>query len=114
MPHLDIHVSKPVDASVRDVLQKEIGEIMSLIPGKTISNTVISISDGYSMFRDAQPIEAAFVDVRLLKKSPAESKKAFSEKVFGIIETILGVPPSNVQINFVELPDWASGGDYKQ
>ena len=113
MPHVDIRVSKPVDAQTRDALQKEIGGSMPLIPGKTISNTIITINDNYSMYKGGQPIEGAFMDIRLLNASPEESKKEFSEKIFALFESILKIPPENVQLNFVELPNWASGGVYR-
>ena len=112
MPHINIRVSKPLDTETKNKLQTEIANSMELIPGKTASNTFICISDSCSMYRDTQPIDAVFVDVRLYKNSPPESKKHFAERLFSIFEDTLKIPPSNVQINFVELPDWASGGNY--
>jgi phenylpyruvate tautomerase PptA (4-oxalocrotonate tautomerase family) len=64
------------------------------------------------MYRDKQPIEAAYIDIRLYKESPDESKKKFAEQLFGIFDSILKIPPSNVQINFVELPCWATNGGF--
>ena len=112
MPHIDIRLSKPVDAKTRDRLQKEIAGNMEIIPGKTAANTVICISDQCTMYRDTQPIESAFVDIRLYKESPAESKKEFAERLFSIFDSILNIPPPNVQMNFIELPCWASNGNY--
>ena len=112
MPHIDIRLSKPCDAQTRDALQKEIAGNMELIPGKTAANTLICISDGYSMYRDYTPLSAAFVDIRLYKESPAESKAAFAKKMFEILERVLGIPPTQVQMNFIEMPCWASGGNY--
>jgi phenylpyruvate tautomerase PptA (4-oxalocrotonate tautomerase family) len=112
MPHMDIRISKTVDTKTREKLQSEIAGSMELIPGKNAANTLICISDNYTMYRDLQCIEAAFVDVRLYKESPAESKKAFAERLFVIFENVLNIEPSNVQINFVELPCWASGGNF--
>ena len=112
MPHISIKVSKPTDSRLRDRLQAEIAGSMELIPGKTAANTVICISDDCTMYRDSQAVEAAYIDVRLYKESPGENKKAFAERLFVIVESVLGIPPSNVQINFVELPCWASNGNF--
>jgi len=111
MPYINIQLSKPVDNNGREELQKKIADIMELIPGKNASNTTICISDNYSMFRDGQPIEGAFVDVRLYKESPIESKKAFALELFIILDNILSIPQSRVQMNFIELPCWASNGE---
>ena len=112
MPHIDIRISKPVDTQTRGILQNEIAGSIELLPGKTATNTIICISDNYTMYRDTQPIEAAFVEIRLYKESPAESKKDFAERLFGIFESVLNIPPSHVQMNFIELPCWASNGNF--
>jgi len=112
MPHIDIRISKAVDAGTKAKLQEEIANSMELIPGKTADNTLICVSDNYAMYRGLQPIEAAFADIRLYKESPEENKKKFAERLFAIMEDVLNIQPSHVQMNFTELPCWASGGKY--
>ena len=94
------------------MLQKEIAGSMEIIPGKNAANTVICISDNYTMYRDTQSFEAVFVDIRLYKESPTENKKEFAERLFVIFEKVLNILPSHVQMNFVELPCWASNGNF--
>jgi len=112
MPYIAISTSKPVDVQTRDTLQKEIANIMEIIPGKNPSNTIINISDSCTFYNEMQPVEAAFIDIRLYKSSPEESKKAFAERMFGILEKTLNIPPSRVSMNFTEQPNWASNGNY--
>jgi len=112
MPHIDIRSSKVLGPTERSDIQQGICEIISLIPGKTPANTVICISDGCSMYKDGNAIEGIFVDVRLFKESPEESKKAFAEKLFALTECITGIPKQYIQLNFIELPVWAANGQY--
>ena len=112
MPYIAISTSKPVDMQTRNTLQTEIANIMDIIPGKNPSNTVINISDSCSFYNDKQPVEAVFVDIRLYKESPEESKKAFAERMFIVLEATLQIPPSKVSMNFTEQPNWASNGNY--
>ena len=112
MPYITINVSKPVDMKTRDNLQKKIANVIEVIPGKNASNTTINIAESCTIYNNTQPIEAAFVDVRLYKSSPEESKKAFAEEMFGILESTLDIPPSNVSMNFTEQPNWAANGSY--
>ena len=112
MPYIAISTSKPIDLHTRNTLQTEIANIIDVIPGKNPSNTVINISDSCTFYNNKQPIEAVFVDIRLYKESPEESKKAFAEKLFSILETTLQIPPSNVSMNFTEQPNWAANGNY--
>jgi len=111
MPYIDIRISKPVSITQKEKLQSEIAGIMELIPGKNAGNTTICITDNQTIYRDTKPIEAAFVDIRLYKESPFDSKSVFAGKLFSIIENDLGIPPSNVSMNFLEMPCWASNGN---
>ena len=111
MPYIDIRVSKQIDNNTKNKLQTEIAGIMDLIPGKNATNTTICVFDGYTMYRDCQSVEAAFVDIRLYKESSTESKRAFAEKLFVIFDNTLAIPQSRIQMNFVELPCWASNGN---
>ena len=112
MPYIAISISKQVDMQTKDALQKKIAGIMEVIPGKNAANTILNITDGCTFYNNTKPMEAAFIDVRLYKESPEESKKAFAEQMFGIFETVLGIPPSNVSMNFTEQPCWAANGSY--
>jgi len=112
MPFINIQVSKPIDNTTRDKLQTEIAGIMELIPGKNSGNTTICISDNYTIYKDKQPIVAAFIEIRLYKESPEESKSLFADSLFKIVESVIDIPPSFVQMNFVELPNWASNGKF--
>ena len=112
MPFIIIKSSKPIDSGLSDKLQNEIAGIMETIPGKNVSNTTFCISDGYRIYKELKPVEAVFIEVRMYKESPTESKKAFAEKLFKVVENVLGIPPSNTTINFNEFQEWASNGGY--
>ena len=112
MPFVDIKSSKAIDHATRNVLQEEIVKIMPLIPGKDATNTLFAISDNYSMFKEHQPVDAVFVEVRMYKQSPHDAKKSFVSAITPIFEKVLGVQPKYVNLNFTEMDTWAVGGDY--
>ena len=112
MPQVNINVSKKLDDSTKNKLQLEIGNNMSILPGKNIENTMICINDGVSMFKNGEAVEGIFADIRLYKSSPEESKKELAEKLFSIFENVLGIKSNAVYMNFTEMPNWASGGSY--
>jgi phenylpyruvate tautomerase PptA (4-oxalocrotonate tautomerase family) len=113
MPNLNICIGKRVSDEIKNELQLEIGSTISIIPGKTIENTVIMINDNYQMFNNGEKVERVFVDVRLFKSSSDESKKAFSDNLFSIFAKLLDIPPNQIQINYIELSNWASNGVYR-
>jgi len=112
MPYLDIRASKKIDAATRNTLQLEIGKIMPIIPGKDVTNTIICICDCCTMYKNAEAFEAVFVDIRLYKSSPEESKKEFAKVFTELLEAQLQIPKANIQMNFVEMPAWSTNGEY--
>ena len=111
MPYIDIRSTKKIDSETGNKLQKEIAGIMELIPGKNAGNTTISISDNYTVYRDYQPVESVFIDIRMYKESTFESKEAFAKELFTLIDKTLGISQSKVQMNFIEMPCWAANGE---
>ena len=112
MPYINIRSSKPMNEQKKEELQSKIVEIMPTIPGKNSGNTIIGIVDSFTMYNDLKPVEAVFIDIRLYKESPEESKKEFVQKLTGIIGEVLGIPPKCVHMNFFEQANWATNGDY--
>ena len=113
MPQVNISLSRKLDDTTKGKLQLEIGNAMPLLPTKNIDNTHICLADGCSFYKSGVPLDGAFVDVRLHKQSPEESKKAFAEKMFSILKESLGIDPASVYMNFIEFENWASGGEYR-
>jgi len=113
MPQVNITTSRKLDAAAKNDLQLEIGAAMPLLPGKNIGNTIISINDGVPMFRDGRPADAAFIDVRLYKASPEDSKSDFAKKMFAILNVTANIEPGQIYMNFIELEHWASNGEYR-
>ena len=112
MPQVNINVSKPLNNDIKNKLQLEIGNIMEIIPGKNIGNTIICITDCCSVYKNGEAVEGAFIEVRLYKASPEESKKEFAEKMFAIFKDVLGIQPEFIYMNYLELPNWAANGSY--
>jgi len=112
MPYIHATIAKKVNEDLKHKLQMALGTQITAIPEKNISNTVITINDGITMYKNGEPLDGAFLDIRLFKSSPEDAKKAYAGKVFAIMEEVLGIPPAYVQINYTEMPIWASGGNF--
>ncbi|MCL2518494.1 MAG: hypothetical protein FWF15_08035 [Oscillospiraceae bacterium] len=112
MPFININVGKSINAETKVKFQKEIAENISLLPGKNAGNTIICITDCCVMFKNGEPFEGFFADIRLYKNSPEDAKKAFAEKFFAIIEEVLEIPRAKTQFNFSEMPVWVTNGNY--
>ena len=113
MPQVNITLARKLDDATKEKLQLEIGNSMSILPTKNIDNTHICILDGCSLYKSGAPSDGAFVEIRLFKPSPEESKKEFTLKMFSILEDLLGIAPGVVYMNFLEFEHWALNGEYR-
>ena len=110
MPFINAMVVRKLEDEEKTNLQEAIADAVSVIPGKNAGNTVICISDGYAMYKNKEPIEGAFVEVRLFKSSPDECKGEFTKKLFDIFEKHLKIPKEKLTINFHKLDSWGANG----
>jgi len=112
MPYVSITTAKKLSDGAKSKLYSKIGEIMPVLPGKNIDNTLLCINDGVSMFMSGKPNNGVFVSVQVYKKSPEDSKKEFSEKIYAILKEILETDIGCVYMNFTEFENWAANGNY--
>ena len=113
MPFVSITTAKKIDAAKKSELSAKIGELMPVIPGKDIDNTLLCINDGVSMFKSGKPNDGVFVSVQCYKQSPEDSKKEFSKKIYELLKDILALDSEHcVYMNFTEFETWAANGNY--
>ena len=111
MPFVAVHSTIPVSVEKRDLLQKEIGRIIALIPGKTIDNCMTKIMGEAPIFMSGEPAKAVFCEIRLYGAAPRDSKARVTAELHSLFETELGA--DKVYINFMESTDWGAGGSYR-
>jgi hypothetical protein len=112
MPYIDVNVSLKFSDQEKDTLKAKLGELISMIPGKTEDVLMVGINDGYTLYFSGQKKEKiAYVNVKLYKQSEFEHKAAFTRKVFEFFENEYGITGDNLFMNFCEYDSWAFRGD---
>ena len=113
MPYVHLSVPNALTAEEKHALCEAIGPLMPLLPGKNRQNTMMHIEDScyLEMGEDGEP--CLFLEVRLFKKSPEESKEAFAKAICELLEQKLGVKQTRIYMNFIEMDAWVSGGNYR-
>lgn len=115
MPYIDVSISKKLMDEEKDSLKSKLGELITIIPGKTEKVLMVGINDGYTMYFSGEKKEnIAFINVKLFKESGFEYKAEFSKKVFELFQTEYGIPSDSIFMNFDEYNSWASRGELKK
>ena len=108
MPYLSLVVSQTLDSAKKDALNAQFCKLITLLPGKQASDLMFDISGGHTLYRGEVKKNCAFVDVRLLSFSPFEAKREFTLATCDMLGKELGIEPSAIYINFIELPNWGT------
>lgn len=112
MPFINLHVGKPLSAEKKAELAAAIAANVSLIPGKTVDNTMIEISEDCTMFMGGEQRELLFMDMRVYLPAPKEAKNALVKALTAEFEQRLGIPGNRQYYNIIELDGWGSRGDF--
>lgn len=110
MPFVSVKATATVSTDKMNTLQKEIGRIIAIIPGKTIDNCMTSIEGGAHMFMSAKPAKAVFCEVRMYGEAPKEAKAQVTAELQALFTNELEA--EKVYINYLESTEWGSNGRY--
>ncbi len=114
MPFIRLQLGKKLTEEQVTAAYGVLAEHISLIPTKTIDNAMMQIDAGQDLFMHGEKGEYAFLEVRLLGPSPAESKEAFVAAVSKGLQEKLGIDPKKTYVNILELDAWGSGGHFNE
>jgi len=113
MPYIQVNISQKLSDLQKSALTTRLGELITLIPGKTDAVTMVDISDGRSICKGGHPIDGGFVDLRLFGTTERPAKEAFTTAVFQAMQELLGIESDKLYLNILELDSWGSHGRLK-
>lgn len=110
MPFVSISSAMPISEEKKDSLQKELGKLIAIIPGKNIDNCMTKIEGSSSIFMSGEPAKAVFCEIRLRGAAPKESKKQLVGELYQLFTKELGA--EKVYTNFLEFDEWGNADNY--
>ena len=110
MPFVSVCSAMPISEVKMDVIQREVGRLITIIPGKTIDNCMTKIEGNCRLFMGGEPAKAVFCEIRLRGAAPKEKKSELTEKLNGLFVTELGA--EKVYTCFMEFEEWGNGANY--
>lgn len=111
MPYICISVSKTLENQQKEQIKAELGQMITLIPGKTEEVTMVRIEDSCMLYKAGKALSnGAFIEVRLYGPAPQPDKEKFTTAVFQAFEKLLGIQPSDIYLNIFEMESWGTKG----
>lgn len=111
MPYISVNTAHVLMENDKEQLKAKMGELITLIPGKTESVTMVNIVDGCYLHLGGKALEnGAFIEIRLLGAAEQSDKEALTEAVFKAMKSLFGTPESNIYLNIIEFDSWGFQG----
>ena len=114
MPFVDVRIGKKLELDQVLDMKAKIGELISILPGKSEDNVMIQIQTGCDLFYQGNQVDlGGYTIVKLFGSSPREKKEAFAKALFDMYEKDFGLSKSQIYLNFAELDSWGVDGGLK-
>lgn len=111
MPYINVNAAPALKENEKEQLKAKIGELITLIPGKSEAVTMVSVNDGCSLYLGGRALDkGAFIEIRLLGAAKRQDKEALTEAIFKAMKSMFGMPESDIYITIQEFDSWGFGG----
>lgn len=113
MPFLAISTGKNLTPEAKQAITKNLGEIITVIPGKNVGNLMVEITDAaYMVFNGAKTDECLYMSILLHGAAAHEAKSALVEKCCAMLAEVTKIPVNNIYITVAEHANWGALGKY--
>ena len=114
---MEIHTSLDLSKAQKHEIIEDIGQFVSIIPGKGKDITMYNLKSGCHIeFTGSDPNAALnpclFLSFIFCGTAPHEKKRQFVHDVSAMLEKKYGLPSNRVFMNLVENESWGAWGDY--
>jgi phenylpyruvate tautomerase PptA (4-oxalocrotonate tautomerase family) len=111
MPFINVNTTQKLQDDAREAIKKRLGELISIVPGKSESVLMIKFDDSSCMYYSGTAkAKAAYVDIRIHGSATQEQKKQLIENVFELFREQLGIESKDVFITISEFENWGFEG----
>ena len=111
MPFIEVKTSVHLTNESSNELKSGLGEIITLIPGKTEAVTMIGLVGNYDLYYGGVDVDkGAYVEVKMYKTATTEAKAAVNKGICDLLKKTLSIDADYVYIAFFEQPEWGFKG----
>ena len=113
MPFIDSKISIKVSDEQKESIKNKLGEAASII-GKPERFLMIGFDDDYTLYFGGKKMEmAVYVSVDVYGSDNSPASDAMTKKICEIYEEELGIPASNIYVEYRYTKDWGwNGGNF--
>ncbi len=111
MPFINLKTNIKITEDREDILRKELGEAITVIPGKSEAWLMLGFQDEMKMaFRgDASPL--AMIEVDIYGKADPTYYDILTRRLCDITSATLSIPGERIYVKYSEVDHWGYDGE---
>ena len=111
MPFIEVKTSVHLTEELKNDLKTGLGQVITLIPGKTEAVTMVGLIGDYDLYFGGVDVDkGAYVEVKMYKSATTEAKAAVNKGICDLLKSTLSVEADNVYMTFFEQAEWGFKG----
>ena len=111
MPFINSKVTVKMSEEKKEAVKAKLGEIISLIPGKSENWLMVGFEDSSDLnFQGNRDAESAFVNVSLFGSASPSVYDSLTGAICEIFESELSIPKNRIYIKYDETRNWGWNG----
>lgn len=111
MPFINSKVSVTMSSEKKEQVKKRLGEVITLLPGKSENWLMVGFEDNYDLyFQGNQKEPTAFVEVKIYGGASAESYNKLTGAICQIYTEELGIPANRIYVKYEGVENWGWNG----
>lgn len=109
MPYISVRTSEPIEKKQIEGIKTALGEIITIIPGKSESVLMVDIQDNCNLYFQGTDEPNAYVKVEVFQKVLPEYAVKVTAEITRLLEEKAGIPRDRTYVTHEGIADWGRG-----
>ena len=111
MPFINSKVTVKMSEEKKEAVKAKLGEIISLIPGKSENWLMVGFEDSSDLyFQGNQDGPTAFVEVKVYGGASPDAFTKLTGEICNIYQEELGIPQNRIYVKYEAVENWGWNG----
>lgn len=106
MPYIELKTNVTINAKAK--LQAALGELIAIIPGKTVSRTMVSVSEKETLCFAGSDEPCAMVMTLVNPETDMDKNKEYCQAVIELVKNELPIPENRIYATVAKVDTWCS------
>lgn len=106
MPYIDVTTNVSLEKAEIEALKSDLGEAISLIPGKSESWLMVNVTESSNLFFKGSDAPCAMFDVSIFGSADSSAYDALTKRICSISGERLNVSPDRTYVKYSEYSRW--------